>query len=263
MSSESYQKIGELRQLLRLVRQKIADAQAELDVLLDDLRTFELMYEEKVGHLLEKLLLVEREVDEYLRKIKERRIQQQYGNSYRPADEQFAEKWRHVPEADEGAKRPSSPKVEENQIKKLYRQLARHYHPDLASDDGERIRRNEKMAAINDAYAAGSVVELMALTEEMDGEETSTLFAKLDERTEKTMVAALKQEVEWSKRRLRQIEQETENFHLRPLVEFALEVKLAKRAGRDLMAETAVEIERQLARKSVERDMLKAQFSQL
>ena len=121
----------------------------------------------------------------------------------------------------------------------------------------------EKMAAINDAYEAGSVIELMAFSDELGQEASNNLLKKLDSRTEQTMIEALQNEIKWSKKELRRIQQEIQNFHTRPLVEFALEVKLALREGRDLMAETALELEKQIAKKSVERDLLQSQFNHL
>ena len=47
---------------------------------------------------------------------------------------------------------PSGP-IDEKQLKRIYRQLARRYHPDLATDPAERAARNDVMARINDAYA--------------------------------------------------------------------------------------------------------------
>jgi hypothetical protein len=49
----------------------------------------------------------------------------------------------------------------------------------------------------------------------------------------------------------------------RPSVELSLEVKLARRRGRDILKELAADVEKKVARKTVERDMLKAQFDQL
>ncbi|MEM7336772.1 MAG: J domain-containing protein [Chloroflexota bacterium] len=263
MDSSSFERISTLRAILKQIRLELDKAEAKHDELMDDFRAFETMYEEKVGHLLEKLLLIEREVDAYLKRIKEMRNEQRYGNGYRPADEQFKEKWRHVPEDEDFSKRPLTKPIEESQIKKLYRQLARHYHPDLASDEIERVKRNEKMAAINDAYEAGSVIELMAFSEELGSETNDKLLQKLDSNTEKTIIEALENEIKWSRKKLRQTQQDIKNFHHRPLVEFALEVKLALREGRDLMKETALELEKQFAKKSVERDMLKSQFRHL
>ena len=47
------------------------------------------------------------------------------------------------------------------------------------------------------------------------------------------------------------------------MVDLALRVKLAQREGRDLLAEMAAELERKIARKMAERDMLRAQFNNL
>jgi hypothetical protein len=43
----------------------------------------------------------------------------------------------------------------------------------------------------------------------------------------------------------------------------SIEVKLARGQGRDLLAEIATDYEQKIARKTAERDMLKAQFDQL
>lgn len=69
--------------------------------------------------------------------------------------------------------------------------------------------------------------------------------------------------MERCQRRLREIERELRQVAQRPSVQLSLEVKLARRRGRDLLGELARELEPKLARKTVERDMLKAQFDQL
>jgi hypothetical protein len=48
-------------------------------------------------------------------------------------------------------------------LKKLYREIARCLHPDLTTDDKERIRRNRAMAEANRAYAAGDEAKLRAI----------------------------------------------------------------------------------------------------
>lgn len=262
-SAASDSNLHQLRQSLKLIRIELAQASAELESLNEDLVEFEQLYEAQVGHLLTKLLLVEKEVAHYLERIQALRDAQQFGSGYRSAEAQFREKWQHIPEEPVQGKPTFNPQVESNQIKKLYRQLARHYHPDLAGDEDEKLIRNKKMAAINDAYSAGSVIELMALTEDLDSDVSNKLFNNLDNQTEQTMAQALQQELSWSRKRLRQIKQEIQNFHLRPIVDFALEVKLANREGRDLMADMAAELERQIGKKSAEAEMLKTQFQNL
>ncbi|MFC5851567.1 hypothetical protein ACFPZI_06850 [Streptomyces chlorus] len=52
------------------------------------------------------------------------------------------------------------------EARKLYRDLARKAHPDLAQEEAERHRREEFITRVNAAYARGSEAELRELTEE-------------------------------------------------------------------------------------------------
>ncbi|MEU9583606.1 hypothetical protein [Streptomyces werraensis] len=52
------------------------------------------------------------------------------------------------------------------EARRLYRELARKAHPDLAQEDKERARREEFITRVNAAYARGSADELRELAEE-------------------------------------------------------------------------------------------------
>ncbi|MBZ9639752.1 hypothetical protein [Streptomyces sp. PSKA30] len=52
------------------------------------------------------------------------------------------------------------------EARKLYRELARKAHPDLAQEDGERKRREEFITRVNTAYARGDEALLRELSEE-------------------------------------------------------------------------------------------------
>ncbi|KES04395.1 hypothetical protein BU52_25660 [Streptomyces toyocaensis] len=52
------------------------------------------------------------------------------------------------------------------EARRLYRELARKAHPDLAQEDEERARREEFITRVNAAYARGSEAELRELAEE-------------------------------------------------------------------------------------------------
>jgi hypothetical protein len=77
------------------------------------------------------------------------------------------------------------------------------------------------------------------------------------------LVQALQNQLARCRRRLREIEAELQGVPRRPSVQLSLEVKSARRQGRDLLGEMACDLERQLGRKTAERDILKAQFDQL
>ncbi|MET7476372.1 J domain-containing protein [Streptomyces sp. NPDC005648] len=53
-----------------------------------------------------------------------------------------------------------------DEARKLYRELARKAHPDLAPDDTERARREEFITRVNAAYARGDEALLRELAEE-------------------------------------------------------------------------------------------------
>ncbi|MFE9645250.1 J domain-containing protein [Streptomyces sp. NPDC006365] len=53
-----------------------------------------------------------------------------------------------------------------DEARKLYRELVRKAHPDLAQDDAERQRRDEFIARVNAAYARGDEALLQELSEE-------------------------------------------------------------------------------------------------
>ncbi|MFH8757223.1 J domain-containing protein [Streptomyces atroolivaceus] len=75
------------------------------------------------------------------------------------------------------------------EARKLYRELARQAHPDLAPDEAERARRDEFIARVNAAYGRGDVALLKELaaewaagpvTPELRLSESEELYARLE-----------------------------------------------------------------------------------
>ncbi|MFJ3231409.1 hypothetical protein [Streptomyces sp. NPDC086787] len=66
----------------------------------------------------------------------------------------------------EQAVRPPERVRPSEEARKLYRELARKAHPDLAQEEGERARRDEFITRVNAAYARGDEVLLRELAEE-------------------------------------------------------------------------------------------------
>lgn len=257
------EKVKRLRLELDDLRAELAEAEAELNSQLEDVEAFEFRFEAHMGQLLDQLATLESEVDNYLTRIKLIRHEQSFaeqGTSFDPVEEQFRKTWQHTPEPADAKPKPAPPPATQAQLKKIYRQLARQFHPDLAVDEADRQYRTNKMAAINDAYKAQSMVELMALAEELAEHQSRQQSSPPPDQE---MAQALQEEIERCRRRLRVIDNELRNLPNRSMVDLALKVKLAQREGRDLLAEMASELERKIARKTAERDMLRAQFENL
>lgn len=256
------EKVKRLRLQLDQLRMALIAAEAELESQLEDVQAFEFRFEAHVGYLLDELAVLEAEVNSYLTRIKLMRHEQSLADKahqFQPVEEQFRQTWQHNPEAAVPPK-AAPPPASQAQLKKMYRKLARQFHPDLAVDEADRRYRTDKMAAINDAYQAHSMVELMALAEEISAHQSRRHTAQP---VDQEMAQALQEEVERCRRRLRTVENELQNLPNRSMVDLALQVKLAQREGRDLLAEMASELEHKIARKSAERDMLRSQFNNL
>jgi hypothetical protein len=250
-----------LRAALAQAQADLIEAEARLADQLAAVNAFEFEVEARVGHLWDKLATLEAEIQEYDDRIQMMRSKQVFGRGYLAADRQYRRAWQAPPtSAPTPPPQPLSPASEE-QFKRLYRQLARRFHPDLAVDEADRARRTDKMAAVNDAYAARSLAELEALAKEPD------LLIRAGRagpgQTDAQRVQALQDALAGCHRRLQEIENQMRSVAWRPSVQLSMEVKLARHRGRDLLGEMAAKLEHKIARKTVERDMLKAQFDQL
>jgi DNA repair exonuclease SbcCD ATPase subunit len=256
-----HQQLAELRAALAQAQNELIEAEAHLADQLAEINAFEFEFEARVGHLIDRLERLNTEIQHYKDQIEVLRSRQVFGQAHISVEQQYRRAWQAPPEsAPTPPARPLDP-ASEAEIKRLYRQLARRFHPDLARDAADRARRTEKMAAINDAYAARSLAELVALADEPD-----TFIDTGRTRpgqTEAQLIQVLQKELERCRHRMRNIEKELRSLRLRPSVEVSLEAKAARRMGRDLLAEMAEELEQRIARKTVERDMLKTQFDQL
>jgi exonuclease VII small subunit len=255
------EKLTQLRLAVEVARRDLIEAEAELADRRLDIEAFEFEYEATLGVRLTELERIEAEVAAYLDRIKLRRNEQTFGTAYRSVEDQYRQTWQTPPSMPAPKKKTAVSENTEAQIKKIYRQLARRYHPDLAADEAERIYRTEMMTAVNDAYAARSLAELMVLVQELERHGQTDAFAEKE--TAVDMVKALEEELARCQRRLRQIELEMHSLYTHHLVELSTEVKFGKQQGRDILAEMAEEVERRIARKTVERDMMKSQFDNL
>ncbi|KGF71631.1 molecular chaperone DnaJ [Neosynechococcus sphagnicola sy1] len=140
-------------------------------------------------------------------------------------------------------------------LKKLYREIAKRIHPDLATDPEERTRRQQLMIEANQAYEAGDEARLQTILQEWEQSPESIggegVVAELIRVIRKIFQV---------QDRLKAIETEIETLHQSELYLLRRKVQQAQERGRNLLADMAVQLEEQI---TDAKDRLEALKSQL
>jgi predicted nucleic acid-binding Zn-ribbon protein len=257
-TTDDRERLFRLRQTLKEAQKELVAAEADLADQKADVQRMAQRFEAQLGPLLDQATKLESEIASYRLLIDQRRAQDVLGAGYVPVEEQYRRTW-EVPRTAQRAPESVNP-ADEREIKRLYRRLALQLHPDLASDPEERAYRTEKMAALNDAYAARSLTEMMALASQ-----ARQPLASPDnlQATAAQMIKALEAELSRIRSRLQQIQFEMNDLQNNPAMQLSLDIKLARLDGRNLLGEMAVELKHKIARLTVERDLLRSQFDEL
>jgi len=225
---ELRKKLAELAEL----EGRLGEKELELATLRAELNSFEAMYMRIVG-------VKYAELDEIEAKISEAKLREN------PTDKNAQEEVTQArARADES--REATGQVEEafeefipsDRLKKLYREVAKRIHPDLAEDDSERLKREKLMAKANRAY------------QECDGEKLRAILAEWEESPESVKgkgsgaeLVRLIRKIAQVEGRLRTIELEMAQIKESDLYELKKKVEEAKMQGSDLLSEMASRVE--------------------
>jgi len=191
---------GEYARLLIQIetrKQVIAGLQGERDGLELTLTNFAVELKGRVGALRVELNRVKRQVAEYRRRIErlresdlldpehiEREVAEEFAERLeqeRMAEEQAAREGQRV---DVERPRPQLDAETEAEILRLYRELAKRFHPDRARTEKDRARRTDLMLRINVAYSERDLVTLQAMAREADTGDPSTVLLSEEERVQ-------------------------------------------------------------------------------
>ncbi|MBZ0320941.1 MAG: hypothetical protein K8L91_31290 [Anaerolineae bacterium] len=123
-------------------------------------------------------------------------------------------------------------------LKKLYRQLASRFHPDLTTDPDERQRRHAIMARINEAYAQKDYDGLMVLSKQADVTPDTPLEA--------LKIQELRQLRNQLNERIEYLNSRRISLMHSDLMDLKLEAQLAAKVGRDLLMEMAAQLKQDL-----------------
>jgi hypothetical protein len=209
-------------------------AQCELDLLTlqTELRTFESKYLRIIGVKYAELddILAQIAEAEALAKPQDKKIQEQASQARAQAKESAQAAW--ITEEPRMEKfRPSE------SLKKLYREVAKRIHPDLAEDEEERIKLQKLMADANRAYEEGDEQKLRDILNAWESSPESVR----GEGVAAELVRVIRKIAQISKR-LRAIK--TEIVHMKESDLYRLKIKAdrAEDEGRDLLNEMALKV---------------------
>jgi hypothetical protein len=133
--------------------------------------------------------------------------------------------------------------------KRLFRQLARLIHPDLAGDAEERERRTNLMVAANDAYEQGDVAALERLLEDWRASPEAVTGSGAAAELERTLRRIAQAEAS-----MRRIDEELAELEASAMGWLRRRVDKAAREGWDLLAHMVRELDRQIGEAQLELD---------
>jgi DNA repair exonuclease SbcCD ATPase subunit len=261
------EQIEEVGQLLEERSNQLVDAETELAERLAAINAFEFKLRTAVGPLANRLDTIDQEIKAHRQKI--RALGDEWGDFEGPkhgrnmadARDVFndggaaaAGDYRYM-----GERPPVAPHTldadESGELKQLYRQLARRFHPDMSVDEADMAYRTQMMMAINAAYAARDLAQLRQLSLEPDA------ASRYDHaRSDEQRVEILRQELARVERRLQEIRQELAKLEQHKSSRLMKRAQQAEADGRDFFADLAAQMKGEIARKMVERDVLKTEI---
>lgn len=222
---------------------EIARLQAEIAEMERELAEFQTRYDRIVGVAQTRLDAIRAAIDDVLEQNR-RRYQATYDpqpswtppNGYVSVEEQYRRVWQ-TPARNSAPRRSAA--AREPSLKQRYRELARRFHPDLATDPAERQRRTEIMHHINEAYAAHDLETLDAISDAI-GEHGDELPP--DAPLESLTLRHLQRLLDSLRDEVTTLKHERDMLFYGEMMRLKLDEKLARMRGRDLLRELAQQL---------------------
>ena len=146
-------------------------------------------------------------------------------------------------------KEPEQRPVIGDDAKRLFRQLARLSHPDLAGDPKERERRTNLMVAANDAYEQGDLAALERMLEDWHASPEAVTGSGAAAELERTLRRIAQVEAG-----MKRIDEELAELEASAMGWLRRRVEKAAREGWDLLAHMVRELDRQIGEAQLELD---------
>jgi hypothetical protein len=216
---------------------KLAEKELELSTLEKKLSLFEGKYAGIVGILLVELDEIEKEIaKELLRLNPKEEYRQGFKKAERKAKISRDAVDEKVTHSDRKTFEPS------DELRNLFRKVAKTIHPDFATDPQERAFRTKLMARANEAYKKGDIQGLTQILDEWENRDKSSY----PEQAEPTQVDQLEQKILQIRLRINIIETRISELERSDLYQLMVKVEMAEHEGRDLLGEMAKSLQEQI-----------------
>ena len=222
-----------------LLESDLIQKELELTTLQGEIQTFETLYLRVVGIKIVQL-------DEILAQVSEAFAKSNQNNKSAIHNAEQART-----KADESAQaaqsinmKTESPKEfkPSDNLKSLYREAAKRFHPDLAIDDEDQKRRTILMGEINAAYKAGDGDKLLRIIQEWEDSPESIVGDDIGSKLIRTIRKTAKVQ-----NRLLALLEEINNIKSTDLYKLRIRVQKAENENKDLLQEMALKIDVQIA----------------
>lgn len=220
--------LGKKQRTLERLKDTLAEREEAMTELRAELEQFEAQYTMEIGRLYAELDEIEAQIAEEEVKLvpDDEEIKKRAEELRRRAEESAANA-----EAAANCSAKWQPTIE---AKKAYHNLAKIIHPDLALDAGEKAKRHDLMAKLNEAYSAGDQNRLNKLVEDFRDSPDLIMGDSVGDR----LVRAIRQ-IYQVKNRLKELREERLKVELSELYILREKSQAEQREGRNMIKQTA------------------------
>ena len=241
------QELNRLESEQAILEDQVANTELTLETLKIETALFEHHYYQSVGRFYV-------ELDQLVAQIARAEAGLDIDNIEAQAEAEAAERQaqQSAEEAGLTEKQPVPPREITPELKQAFRQAAKLMHPDRATTDAERVRRNVIMAQINVAYAKGDQAAIEKLILEFGQDPEAITGEDIAARLVKTI-----RRLAQLRRRMAEAEQEIALQKAGELYDLMVTVTEAKAMGGDPLGDLAMHIMQQISERKIELETIR------